>query len=247
MPQFFITSADIEQDRCRIGGDDYRHLVTVRRAKPGDTIRLRDDRGASLTARISRITDDFIEAEITGERLAPQAPVEISLCMCLLKGRNFDSVIEKAVEVGVARIIPVVSERTVPHPADGPGRVDRWNKKAEEAAKQSMRESVPRVGRITAFRDLIASRRDPALLIAQPGASAPMKQYLHNRRPCAVSLLVGPEGGFSAGEITAAEAAGWTAVNFGASHLRAGTAAAVLCGIIMYEWGDDFPVTGTGA
>lgn len=237
MPQFFITSSDIVDNRCRIGGDDFRHLVTVRRAKPGDSIRLRDERGASLTARIALITDEFIEADIIGGSEAGPLPVEITLCMCLLKGKNFDSVLEKAVEIGVARIIPVVSERTVPRPAGGEMRTGRWDKKAEEAAKQSLRESVPRVERVTAFSDLIASRRDPALIIAHPGAALPMKEYLHGRRPCAVSLLVGPEGGFSPAETAAAAAAGWMAVNLGASHMRAGTAAAVLCGVIMYEWG----------
>lgn len=238
MPQFFITSADIVQNRCRIGGDDFRHLVTVRRAKPGDAIRLRDEKGASLVARIARITGEFIEAEIIGESAARPLPVELTLCMCLLKGKNFDTALEKAVEIGVARIIPVVSERTVPHPSDEGARADRWSRKAEEAAKQSLRESVPPVERVITFRDLIAARHDPALIIAHPGAAVPMKEYLRGRRPGAVSLLVGPEGGFSPGETAAAAAAGWTAVNLGSSHLRAGTATTVLCGIIMYEWGE---------
>lgn len=241
MPQFFITSSDVVHNRCRIVGEDFRHLVTVRRAKPGDRLLLRDEKGASLTARIARITGEFIEADILGGGAPRPLPVEITLCMCLLKGKNFDSVLEKAVEVGVARIIPVVSERTISHPADETGRIDRWRRKAEEAAKQSLRESVPRVERTVAFRDLIVSRRDPALIIAHPGTALPMKEYLHGRRPGAVSLLVGPEGGFSPGETGAAAAAGWTAVNLGSSHLRAGTAATVLCGIIMYEWGDGAP------
>jgi 16S rRNA (uracil1498-N3)-methyltransferase len=238
MPQFFISSADISQNRCRIGGDDFRHLAMVRRAKPGDSIRLRNEKGASLTARIERVTGEFVEAVIIGESAALPGSAEITLCICLLKGKNFDTAIEKAVEVGVARVIPVVSERTVPRPSDEDARVRRWNRKAEEAAKQSLREAVPVVERVFNFRELISSRRDPALIIAHPGAAVPMKEYLHGRRPGAVSLLVGPEGGFSPAELGAAASEGWTAVNLGLSHLRAGTAAAVLCGIIVYEWGD---------
>lgn len=237
MPQFFIHSSDIIDGRCRIGGDDYRHLASVRRVRAGDTIRLRDDSGAALTARVLNVTDDAIEAEITGRSASPAPCPDITLCMCLLKGKNFDEVIEKAVEIGVARIVPVASERTIPRPADAEGRVERWNRKAEEAAKQSLRERVPRVERIMPFAEALERAGAPAKIIAHPGASGSLKEFLLGREPCAVSLLVGPEGGFSDAEIGRAERAGWMPAGFGFSQLRAATAAAVLCGIIVYEWG----------
>jgi 16S rRNA (uracil1498-N3)-methyltransferase len=239
MPQFFITSSDIKENRCRIAGDDFRHLASVRRVKPGDVIMLRDEEGASLEARVDRIAADHLEAIIVGKGTAPEAPVDITLCMCLLKGGNFDQAIEKAVEVGVSRIIPVSSGRTVPRPADADAKVRRWNRKAQEAAKQSLRERVPVVDGIHPFDAVIVMDNDRARIIAHPGAAMTLKQYLRGTRADAVNILVGPEGGFSPEELEAAEAAGWVAAGFGFSQLRAETAAAVLCGIIVYEWGSE--------
>ncbi len=238
MPQFFVTSSDIIDGRCTIRGNDHHHLVGVRRAKPGDIIRLRDEKGTSLTARIERIAADYLEAVIVEERVAADVPVDITLCMCLLKGGSFDLAVEKAVEVGVSRIIPVVSERTVPRPADADAKVRRWNRKAEEAAKQSLRERVPVVESVRPFGEVISGDRDRARIMAHPGAPVSLKEHLRATRAGAVSLLVGPEGGFSPAELEAAAAAGWVTAGFGFSQLRAETAAAVLCGIIVYEWGD---------
>jgi 16S rRNA (uracil1498-N3)-methyltransferase len=241
MPQFFVTSSDISDGRCTIRGDDYHHLVGVRRAKHGDIIRLRDEMGNSLAARIELIDVDHLVAVIIGEHAAPDVPVDITLCLCLLKGGSFDLAIEKAVEVGVSRIIPVVSERTVPRPADPDSKVRRWNRKTEEAAKQSLRERVPPVESVRSFGEVISGNGDHARIIAHPGALVSLKQHLRATRAGAVSLLVGPEGGFSPGELEAAAAEGWVAAGFGFSQLRAETAAAVLCGIIVYEWGDLAP------
>lgn len=250
MPQFFVTSADIDHDRCRIAGEDFHHLASVRRVKPGEIIMLRDEKGASLAARIDFVAADHLEATIVGQALPAALPVDITLCMCLLKGGNFDFVIEKAVEVGVSRIVPVVSERTVARPADAEAKVRRWSRKAEEAAKQSLREKVPVVECIRPFSDVIATEKDRALVIAHPGAAMTLKRYLRGRRACALNILVGPEGGFTPGELTTAAAAGWVAAGFGFTSLRAETAAALLCGIIVYEWGDaslDAPSVGQEA
>ncbi|MBP7738314.1 MAG: 16S rRNA (uracil(1498)-N(3))-methyltransferase [Spirochaetes bacterium] len=238
MPQFFVTSSSISNGRCTIGGDDFHHLVGVRRVRTGDTIRLRDDKGASLSARIESITADRLTAVIISESDAPHSPVDITLCMCLLKGGNFDLAVEKAVEVGVSRIIAVASERTVPRPSDIDSKLRRWNRKAEEAAKQSLRERVPPVEGIRTFDEVLAGDRDRARIIAHPGSPLTLKEFLRSTEPGAVTLLVGPEGGFSPAELDAAAAAGWVAAGFGFSQLRAETAAPVLCGIIMYEWGD---------
>lgn len=238
MPQFFVTSSNISNGFCTIGGEDFHHLVDVRRVRAGDTIRLRDEMGASLTARIESIAVDHLVALVIGESAAPDIPIDITLCMCLLKGGNFDLAVEKAVEVGVSRIIAVASERTVPRPSDIDAKMRRWNRKAEEAAKQSLRERVPPVEGIRTFDEVIAGDHGRARIIAHPGSPITLKEFLRRTDPGTVTLLVGPEGGFSPGELDAAEAAGWVATGFGFSQLRAETAAPVLCGIILYEWGD---------
>jgi len=238
VPQFFVMSSDIVDSRCRIAGDDYRHLASVRRVRPDDRIMLRDERGDSLSGRVVNVTDSYIEVEIVGRSAGAPPPADITLCMCLLKGKNFDLVIEKAVEVGVSRIVPVLSERTIARPADAEARVTRWDRKAGEAAKQSLRGTRPVIGEIRSFTELIAGERDRVRIIAHPGAPGSLMQVLRRERSCGISLLVGPEGGFSPREVAAAEEAGWTAAGIGFSQMRAGTAAIVLCGIIVYEWGE---------
>jgi 16S rRNA (uracil1498-N3)-methyltransferase len=237
VPQFFIKTTDIIQNRCRIAGDDFRHLTAARRVKPGDTVQLRIETGSRLSGRVLEISDSFVELAVIGEAEHAPPAVEITLCASLLKGKSFDSVVEKAVEIGVSRIVPVVTERTIPHPPDAQAKLVRWRRKALEAAKQSMRESVPDIERIHSFKEAIDARGGEVRIIAHPGAEASIKDFLRRHDPGAVTLLVGPEGGFSMSEVEEAVKAGWSSVNFGFSQLRAGTAAVVLCGILMYEWG----------
>ena len=239
MPQFFIKTSDIIHDKCRITGDDFRHLAAARRVRPGDTVQLRVETGSRLSGRVLEISDSFVEVAVIGEAGRALPSIEITLCACLLKGKSFDSVIEKAVEIGVSRIVPVVTERTIPRPPDARARIARWRRKALEAAKQSMRESVPDIETIHSFKEAIEARRDGVRMIAHPGAETSIKDFLRQHNPGASILLVGPEGGFSTGEVEEAVQAGWSSVNFGFSQLRAGTAAVVLCGILMYEWGND--------
>lgn len=237
MPQFFITSSNIRGNRCLIRGDDFRHLAAVRRAREGDTLLLRDEGGVLYEARIVSVGSDSLEAEITATHRGSAPPVDITLCLALLKGGSFDVALEKAVEVGVSRIVPVLTERTIPRRADDAGRMRRWSRKAMEAAKQSLRERVPAVDPVSSFGEVMESFREGARIIAHPGAAGSMREFLRAERAVRAVLLVGPEGGFSPGEIRAAGEAGWRSLNFGFSHLKAETAAPLLCGIIIYEWG----------
>ncbi|OHD69813.1 MAG: hypothetical protein A2W19_09565 [Spirochaetes bacterium RBG_16_49_21] len=245
MPQFFVTSSDIVNDLCRIEGEDFRHLALVRRVRRGDILHLRTETGERLRARVSRITDTGIEAEVVEKSRHAPIPVEITLYMSLLKGKSFDAVIEKAVEVGVSRIVPVASERSVPRLADEQEKSKRWNRKALEAAKQSMRDSVPEVEHIYSFKNAIAAGNSGTRIIAHPGAGASLKDTLRSGISGPVSLLVGPEGGFTPEEVYQAVSGGWASVNFGCSQLRAGTAAIVLCGIIVYEFGEKIKDRGS--
>jgi 16S rRNA (uracil1498-N3)-methyltransferase len=237
MPQYFVTSS-VVNNKYRIEGDDFRHLSRVRRVRRGDLVALRTETGARLQARIVRITDSWIEAEVVGRGAHAPSPPEVTLCMGILKGKSFDTVVEKSVELGVARILPIMCERSVPRITDDRERMKRWKRKAIEASKQCMRDSVPEVARLHSFEEAIAAVDDGIRIIAHPGSDASLRQALDPAAagPAKAALLVGPEGGFSEREIERASASGWIPVNFGFTQLRAGTAAIVLCGIIIYEF-----------
>lgn len=241
MPQIFITVPGSTGGEFVIRGDDYHHLVRVRRVKQNDIIKLRDAGGVLFSARIVGITAEEIRAEAVSEintTDAGRGSVFLELAVCVLKGKKFDYVIQKATEIGVDRIVPVISERTVPDLSEKTRtRLDRWGRIAREAAKQCMRESVPEIDDIISLDDYLAREHEGTRIIAHPGAGVTFQEFSSGEgRDPGVCALVGPEGGFSPAEIGRALSRGWSQVSFGFTSLRAETAALVIPSLIIYEW-----------
>lgn len=238
MPQFFIKESDIDDRKAVIRGDDCHHLINVRRIKNGDVIRLRLENGKSYTARVSEIGRMEIFLILLDETGSDAEPVNISLYVALLKGGNFEFVLQKAVEIGVNRIIPVMSSRTVPDPGKKiDDKHERWNKIISGAAKQCFRSNMPILDYPLTFSDVM-KEDDPSMkLIAHPGAVTELRDYLlSSEKPESISILVGPEGGFTESEIISASDKNWIPVNFGTTHLRAETAAVILPSLLIYQW-----------
>jgi len=238
VPQFFIKESDADDGKAVIRGEDCHHLINVRRIKIGDVLRLRSDSGKGYSARVSEIDREEIRLKILEESAADNEPVNISLYAALLKGGNFEFVLQKAVEVGVNRIIPVTSSRTVPDPGK---KIDdkhiRWSKIISGAAKQCFRSSMPVLELTLTFSDALKNDNSKMKLIAHPGAITELRDFLSSAdRPDSVALLVGPEGGFSEAELNSASEKGWIPVNFGTTHLRAETAAVILPSLVIYQW-----------
>jgi 16S rRNA (uracil1498-N3)-methyltransferase len=238
MPQFFIKSSSIFQNRCTIDGDNFHHLVRVRRARINDDILLRLDDGSQAVARIIGIGDSSLQVEII-EKKVKTHHLEINLCAGLLKGKKFELVIQKSAEIGISRIIPVISERTVPeikNKADK--KIERWRKIAVEASKQSMKGYITEIAHIRHFSDLLTDIKSDIKILAHPGEGS------RNIRDCIrsaeknpeISILIGPEGGFSEKEVHLARQKGWIDAFFGFTQMRSETAAIVLPAIIIYEW-----------
>ena len=228
---------DIIDGKCRITGDDFRHLVRVRRVRSGDIISLQGADCSSFEARVTMIGKSHLEAELLRIEDRKPIPVRITLCLSLLKGKHFDLAVQKAAEVGVYRIIPVITERTVPIPHKGaPEKLKRWRRIALEAAKQSMRSDVPHLDEVLSFKEVTACDLQGMKILAHPAAEMAARDLLRRHMGEDAALMIGPEGGFSDGEIDMAEREGWDAVNFGPTHLRAETAAIVLPAIVIYQW-----------
>ncbi len=244
MPRFLVTSF-IDESTGIIEGQDFRHLTRVRRIKAGDRLDLRDGAGTAMQGRVRDITDSKILVEITresGYNNNNESAVEVILCVSVLKGKKFDLVIQKAVEVGVGRILPVISERAIPVLDEKTDKkTERWNRIAEEASKQSMRKFTPVIEEPVPFVELVSSMQEGARIIAHPDRSCrSFRDFLKEEgRSQQAAVLVGPEGGFSKKEIEYAVKHGWVPLNFGFTALRSETAAVVLPAIIIYEWGDE--------
>lgn len=242
MPQFFIKSSNIINNKCKIEGEDFHHLRSVRRAKPGELIDLRSDNGFVYKGRISEFNSNSIMVEII-ERVMDikrETDLFLTLYMSILKGKAFDLALQKAVEVGVNKIVPIITERTIPIPDKKDSKKTRWQKIAENAAKQSMRKEIPVVEDVLSFKEALVYDHSQIKIIAHTEEGGKnLKEYLSNKnRKESVSLMIGPEGGFSEREIVSAGENNWDQIVFGFTDLRAETACIVLPAVILYEWGN---------
>jgi 16S rRNA (uracil1498-N3)-methyltransferase len=245
VPHFFINRSDISGDICVIGGDDFHHLTRVRRVKVGQKISLIGEDKKKMSCEIIEVGRERIRAKILFADPGPgtfpadeKTGLDFTVYMSLLKGKKFDVVVQKLVELGVSRIIPIVTERSIPdYEEKEKNRLDRWNRIALEAAKQSLRNTVIPVEHIMSFRDAADNDASDMKIIANPGKGQSIRSYLEEHREGrSISLMIGPEGGFSPAETESAESRNWQSLQFGFTQLRAETAALVLASIIIYEW-----------
>jgi 16S rRNA (uracil1498-N3)-methyltransferase len=191
------------------------HVLRVLRGRNGDTVEVVDGAGKLFAARLR----GGREAAVVEELAAPDgAGVEISLYQAVPKGGRMDLVVEKATEVGATRIVPLLAERGVVNPREG--KVGRWRRVAEAAARQSLRLSVPEVADPVRFEDVASEVRGTGVLLH----NAPDLQPVEAVVGVPVSLFVGPEGGWSGGELRLAEDAGIAFGGLGPYRLRSETA-----------------------
>jgi 16S rRNA (uracil1498-N3)-methyltransferase len=191
------------------------HVLKVLRGRNGDTVEVVDGAGKLFAARLR----GGREAAVVEELAAPDgAGVEISLYQAVPKGGRMDLVVEKATEVGATRIVPLLAERGVVNPREG--KVGRWRRMAEAAARQSLRLSVPEVADPVRFEDVASEVRGTGVLLH----NAPDLQPVEAVVGVPVSLFVGPEGGWSGGELRLAEDAGIAFGGLGPYRLRSETA-----------------------
>jgi len=221
------------------------HLTRVLRLRVGDALVLfngeenSDGEDGEFTARVSAVGRRSAIIEI-GEFVActQESPLELVLLQGVSRGERMDYTVQKAVELGVSRIVPVLSERTVVN-LKGDRQEKRrthWQGVVNSACEQSGRNRVPTVAAVTPFTAAIT------------GATEGLKLVLHHRAGTdlaalpvprgAVSLLVGPEGGLSVQEIAAAKASGFVPLQLGPRVLRTETAALAAISVLQWHWGD---------
>jgi 16S rRNA (uracil1498-N3)-methyltransferase len=260
--RFFVQEIEVKDGLCTIRGSEAKHMTRVLRMGRGDRFILMDGKGARFRAIIESAGRG--EVQVTLEKPLPQplpSPIEITLGQALLKSRAMDYVIEKTSELGVHRILPFSSERTVVklNKERFENKRQHWREIAHSAAKQSDRKVPVEIGLLSSFEDLVGSSRaeDVLKVILWEGEMATdLKGVLKRSPPFTTTLpspsrggrvwegvkkflgIVGPEGGFSEKEVRAATEAGFVSVSLGQRVLRAETAAITIVAIVQYEWGD---------
>jgi len=244
--RFIVDPDNIQDGHIRIDGEDFRHLKKVLRIGPGETINVFDGSGREYEAKLISMDKTSALAEITASFLTEaEAEVRLTLFQGLPKGEKMDFIIQKAVELGVHRIVPVITERTVVQldKESSTKKVSRWSKIAREAAKQCRRAVVPRVSEPVSLDDALteASGCGAALMLYENESKKCLKEILKCytiNKISDIALLVGPEGGFSSYEVDKCISSGFEVAGLGKRILRTETAAVSVISIIMYEMGE---------
>jgi 16S rRNA (uracil1498-N3)-methyltransferase len=242
---FYVDPSRISASRAVLEGAEASHLKNVLRLKRGETVCLVDGCGFEYLALIDRLLPGRVELSIAERKPSPGvAPIRIHAAQGCLKDKKMDRVVRQLSELGVARFLPLISERAVARPASGRAayRMERWRKICIEALKQCRRGDLMGIENITAFSKLLEAGRDYDLRIMfWEGAShgLPPQRVAQARLDVrSVLVVLGPEGGFSEQEAAGAEAAGFWLARLGPRILRAETAAVAACTIVQYLFGD---------
>jgi 16S rRNA (uracil1498-N3)-methyltransferase len=225
--RFFVD--EISGDRAELAGDDARHLARVLRAEVGQRYEISDNHHAYL-AEIAEIAAQRVTFRILDPIPEEDATVEIFLLSALIKFDRFEWLIEKATELGVARILPVIAERSEKGlDLAAAKRIERWKKIAREASQQARRVSMPEIMLPEAF-DAAVSRTLPHRYFLDEQSGPNSLARILQAQPVGITqdvsaILTGPEGGWTDRERLLAGREGWKPVSLGPRILRAETAA----------------------
>ena len=234
--RYFVDEPIEGRPRVRLTGSEAHHLAHVMRAAAGDAVTLFDGGGAEFSACIEHVGRSEIELVVLSrEPIDREWPLPVTLGVALPKGDRQRWLVEKATELGAARLVPLVTRRTGEHQtAVG---LERLRRSVIEASKQCGRNHLMEIRPPEKLGDYLAAAPAESLrLIGQPGGAsvAPvLDEHFVAARPSGIVLAVGPEGGFTDEEIQSAASLGWQSVDLGPTILRVETAAVALIAAIV--------------
>ena len=240
MPRFFVES--VENDFIEINGDDARHISLSLRMKKGESLVLCDGKGREAEAVIREAFPESVVLDITERRDSIAEPkTEVVLYQALPKFDKLEYIIQKSVELGVSKIVPVLSSRCISRPDEKTmkKKLERLRKIADEAAKQSGRGKLPEVGELLSFKNAVAEMvKAETPIFFFEHAEYPLHEIMEKRRGGKIAMMVGYEGGFSEEEAAFAAEKGALIASLGPRILRCETAPVAALSAIMYAAGE---------
>ena len=228
---------DLTAGDLKISGQDARHLAYSLRAKRGDKITAVDGSGNCAVIELIDFDKETIKAQRVGELQKVIVERKIILADCLPKQNRFETIIEKATELGVDKIQPLISERTIARPKD---KLERWKKIAKEAAEQCARNTIPEIGDVRKLDDWLKEifplNKNWLFLFCWEGEQVTsVREVLSADGNSNIIVLIGPEGGFSEREVDEIKSAGGISASLGSRILKTDTAAISVLAMINYE------------
>jgi len=243
VPRLYLPRPLEKGDRCEAAEDQARYLESVLRMREGARLIVFNG-DWEYDAVIRHNPAGNLALEITDKRPTPRDTIEITLCQAIPKAEKIDGIIRHATELGVGRFIPFWADRSIPRwPALKAGQKrERWRKIAGEAARQCGRITVPEIGPVVPFAEMLraAPPAGLSLIFWEEERERGIQEVLRDPRHGAMRaffLVIGPEGGFGYDEIDLARGAGLLPVSLGKRVLRVETAALAVLAILQYERG----------
>lgn len=248
MHRFFVLPEQIEDKTISIKGEDLKHIKDVLRLAKKDRVEVVSE-GVVYLSEIHDITNNEVLVKIIDSKKGKsEPPIDIYLYQGLPKSSKMDFIVQKATEIGVKKIFPIITNRTVvkiKNKKKEKNKVDRWNKICEESSKQSKRDFIPEVNSIIDFKEMITllreeiSKDENCILVPyEMEENKGIKNIVNDKSNKKIHLVIGPEGGFEEKEIEELEKIGGEIISLGPRILRTETAGLVAMTIIMYEFGD---------
>jgi len=229
------------EGELRLEGERLRHLRTVLRLGPGDEFTVTDGAGAEYRVRVEQL-GRVQGCALVLSRTEPlrESTLDIVLAQALPRGDRFSLVLEKAVELGVRGIKPLISQRSAAAGGGGAAVAQRWRRIIESAVAQSGRTCLPVLSTLCSFEQLIAEPRPPELrILLWEHATEGLREVIDSRpAPHAALVAIGPEGSWSEQEVHLARQAGFAVVRFGPRILRTDTAGIAALAVLQNRWGD---------
>ena len=255
MSKFFVKTEQINNNDIVIIGDDVNHIINVLRMKKTDKVQIcNQDTGDNYNAEIVNYSKNEVECKIISKiNETTESNVHITLFQGIPKFEKMELIIQKNTEVGIKSIVPVIMERTVVKLDEkiASKKLERWQKIAEIAAKQSMRDIIPQIGNITKLKDIDTTEFDAVLVayeneehnklkdelqkLKQKLKSNSSKDNTEDTLQYNIAIVIGPEGGIAEKEIEMLAEKNAKFVSLGKRILRTETAGLVMAGNVLYE------------
>ena len=241
MPRFFMAGTNIMGGMAIMTGRDAEH-VRVLRLRPGEDMIICDGKGTDYKCRLVKADKEQVEAQVIEVVPCPAEPtVQVTVLCGLPKGDRTDYIIQKCVEAGASEIMVFQSDRCVAKPDKPEKKLERWQRIAEEAAKQSGRGIIPQVSWAGEYADAlnVANQKELGLFMYETGEREALNAVLEaNSDVKTAAIVTGPEGGFAPFEADLARIVGLHICSMGERILRCETAPVVAVSALMYATGN---------
>lgn len=238
MNRYFIPTDEWKDEQLLLRGDEARHCSRVMRAREGDEIEIFDGNGTSASCQVVSTDREAVICSISTKSTSPEINHPITLCQAIPKGGNMELIVQKAVELGVSKIQPLITAHTVARPESVEKKCGKWQRIALEACKQCGQNYLPEIALPQPFGKWLENldQSHSRLIAALDDSAIHLREHFSKHPPQGgISFLVGPEGDFSKDEYAAAYQSGFQAISFGHIVLRVETASLYGLSIIQHE------------